>query len=50
MTYTDDRIYKNEDKIEINPISNSLNTTNINNTTLEQSRKLNKKIKSLFSS
>ena len=37
MIYADDRLYRNENKIEIVPISNShsLNETNINNTTLE---------------
>ena len=45
MTYDDDRVYENEGKIEIVPItsSDSLNETNINNT-LEHSIKSNKKV------
>ena len=35
MTYADDRVYKNEDKIEIIPISDSSDNININNTTLK---------------
>ena len=43
MTYADDRVYKNEEKIEIVPISDS-NKTNINNTTLEHPIKSNRKV------
>ena len=43
MTYADDRVYKNEEKIETVPISDS-NKININNTTLDNSIKSNKKV------
>ena len=47
MTYADDRVYKNEDKIEIIPISDSKQEVNLNNTTLDISNKhskFNKKV------
>ena len=47
MTYTDDRVYKNPDKIEIVPISDSKQEVNVNNTTLDTSNKhskFNKKV------
>ena len=39
MTYLDDRVYKSEDKIHIVSISDSIDSTNINNTTLNKSDK-----------
>ena len=39
MTYPDDRVYKSEDKIHIVSISDSIDSTNINNTTLNKSDK-----------
>ena len=43
MTYADDRVYKNEDKIEIVPISDNTQEVNLNNTSTRHS-KSNKKV------
>ena len=42
MAYTDNRVYKNEGKIEITPISDSKQEVNVNNTTLDTSNKHSK--------
>ena len=47
MTYADDRVYKNEDKIEIVPISDNKQEVNVSNSTLDTSTKhskFNKKV------